>query len=69
MAWYPQKLLLQKKKSKCTKMGNVENYKLHAQELKNTKKLQPFTTSTEFKKFFKHSKLTWINTIKLLNMC
>lgn len=31
-------------------MGNVENYKLHAQELKNTKKkLQPFTTSTELK--------------------
>lgn len=34
---YPHKLLLQKK-SICTKMGNVENYKLHAQELKNTKK-------------------------------
>lgn len=26
------------KKFKCTKMGYVENYKLHAQELKNTKK-------------------------------
>lgn len=54
----PPKTTIAKKKSKCTKMGNVENYKLHAQELKNTKKLQPFTTSTEFKKFFKHSKLT-----------